>query len=153
MKKVFLATSFSGKVDMHTGQVLPAFRAVIENLLRELRKDDVCEVFCAVEHEGWMIANNVPPEVGVQKDLQAIEDAEVVVALMDNQPSAGVQFELGYAAAKGKQIVVAHHAGEKLAYFNQGAVSFGLMTQLAYETSEALIGQLTVAITAPANEV
>ena len=153
MKKIFLATSFSGQVDAQSGKVLPELRAFIEALLVALRKDDMAEVFCAAEYEDWMIAGDAPPEVGVQKDLQEIDAADVVVALMHAQLSAGVQFELGYAVAKSKHVILVHHAGQKLTYFNQGAVSSGLITQLAYDNLESLIAQLTIAVHAPADDV
>jgi len=149
MKKVFLSTSFSGKVEEQSGQIVPEFRAFIEQVLAGLRKDDMAEVFCAVEHEGWLIANDIPPEVGVKKDIEELNKAEVLVALVHDKPSAGVQFDLGYAVAKGKRVILASHQGEQLAYFNQGAVSSGFMTHLSYEDTGALISQLTLAVHAP----
>ncbi len=53
---LFLATSFSGQVDLKTGQVLPVFRQLIENILTALRAEGLA-VFCAVEHEDWIIAD------------------------------------------------------------------------------------------------
>jgi nucleoside 2-deoxyribosyltransferase len=148
MKKVFLGTSFSGQVDTH-GSILPEFRRSIEQLLEGLRKNEL-EIFAAVEHEDFMIRADVPPEIGVKKDLDEIDAADVVVALIDDKPSAGLQFELGYAIAKGKQVVLAQHAANhQLAYFNQGAISAGLLTLVEYDTIDALIQQLTVAINAP----
>lgn len=147
MKKVFLSTSFSGKVEV-SGEVLPEFRAFIEAILDALREEDL-EVFAAVEDEGWMIANDVPAEIGVQKDLAEIDAADVVVALVHDKPSAGVQFEIGYAVAKGKQVILARHEHEQLAYFNQGVVSSGLMTLVTYNGDGSLVSQLVVAINAP----
>lgn len=148
MKKAFLSTSFSGKVDEASGEVLPEFRAFIEAILQALREEDL-EVFAAIEDEGWMVANDVPAEVGVQKDLAEINAADVIVALVHDKPSAGVQFEIGYAVAKGKQVILARHEHDQLAYFNQGVVSSGLMTLVTYEDTAALINQLVVAINAP----
>jgi nucleoside 2-deoxyribosyltransferase len=129
--------------------VAPEFRQFIEGLLQTLRTEDL-EVFAAIEHEGWMLSSNVPPEVGVQKDIAELDAADVLVALVDDKPSAGVQFELGYAVAKEKQAVLAHTAGATLAYFNQGLVSAGLVTIVSYDQPDALAAQLTVAINAPA---
>lgn len=147
MKKVFLATSFSGQVDIRSGAVLPAFRQFIEHLLVELRKREL-EVFAAIEYEGWMIVNDVPPEIGVQKDLTEVEGADVVIALVHDKPSAGLQFEIGYAVAKGKQVVLAQDASEQLAYFNQGAVSGGLVTLVTYSDTSELVNQLIIATNA-----
>jgi nucleoside 2-deoxyribosyltransferase len=148
MKKVFLSTSFSGQVDEY-GAILPEFRKSIESLLEGLRKSEL-EVFAAVEHDGWMIAANVPPEIGVQKDLEELDTAEVLLALMDDKPSAGVQFELGYAVAKGKRVVLARHSAGQLVYFNQGVVSAGMMTLVEYDDIAGLVRQLPIAINAPA---
>lgn len=60
-----------------------------------------------------------------------------------------MQFEIGYAVAKDKQIILARHNDEQLAYFNQGVVSSGLMTLVTYEDTLALVNQLVVAINAP----
>jgi nucleoside 2-deoxyribosyltransferase len=152
VKKVFLSTSFSGKVDANSGAVQPAFRAFIEQVLTALRKEEL-EVFCAVEHEGWLIAADIPPEVGVRKDLEMLDGADVLLAIIDMQPSAGVQFELGYAVAKGKQVILARRRGDKLAYFNQGVVSAGRMTLVDFDDPAELTKQLVVALHAPADEL
>jgi nucleoside 2-deoxyribosyltransferase len=152
MKKVFLSTSFSGKVDAASGAVQPMFRTFIEQILAVLRQQDL-EVFCAVEDEGWLISATVPPEVGVQKDLEVLDGTDVLLALVDTQPSAGVQFELGYAVAKGKQVILACHRSDKLAYFNQGAVSAGHIMLINFDNPTELVKQLTVALHAPADEL
>jgi nucleoside 2-deoxyribosyltransferase len=151
MKKVFLSTSFSGKVDYSTGEVQPAFRKEIETILEALRGEEM-DVFCAVEDEGWNITNT-PPEVGVKHDLDRVDEAEVLLALVEETISAGVQFELGYAVAKGKQVILATAAGVKVAYFNQGVVSNGMMTLLTYDNVATLIQQLDVALHAPEENV
>lgn len=152
MKKVFLSTSFSGKVDYATGDVDPAFRKEIEAMLIELRKSGDLDVFCAVEDEKWNIGNT-PPEVGVKADLERLDEAEVLLALVEEVISAGVQFELGYAVAKGKQVILASAIGAKVAYFNQGVVSNGMMTLITYDNVSTLIKQLDVALHAPAENI
>lgn len=141
MTRIFLATSFSGKVNYDTGEVLPEFRGFIEGVLAELRKQADTEVFCAIEHEGWKITDE-PPEVGVQKDLAAIDKADVLLALVDETPSAGVQFEIGYAVAKGKRVVLATEAQTKLAYFNDGVVGMGGAELVVYGAAEDIAAQI-----------
>ncbi len=150
--KVFLATSFSGKLDAITGEMVPEYREFIEQLLAGLRKVPGCEVFCASEDEGWRISEALP-EIGVKGDLDELEQTDVLFALMHDKPSAGVQFELGYAVAKGKRVIVALAADEPLAYYNQGIVSMGLMTEITYDSIDSLIQNATVALSAPADEV
>lgn len=151
MKKIFLSTSFSGKVDYTTGEVEPEFRKEIEAILEALRSSEL-EVFCAVEDEGWNITNT-PPEVGVKHDIDRLDEADVLVALIEETISAGVQFELGYAVAKGKQVILAAARDAKIAYFNQGVVSNGMMTLITFDTSDVLVQQLDVALHAPAENV
>ncbi len=148
MKKVFLATSFSHQLDPATGEVVPEFRSFIEQLLKGLRETEDLEVFCALEYEGWRQGIQ-PPEIGVLKDLEEVDRADVVVCLTHDRPSAGVQFELGYAVAKGKQVIIAATTEGQLAYYNQGVVSSGLVTLLQYEAAVTLLPQLAVAINAP----
>jgi nucleoside 2-deoxyribosyltransferase len=147
MKNVFLATSFSHKVNAE-GEVEAAFRAEIEALLQGIRKEAGVKVFCAIEDEKWQLFNTLP-EVAVQNDLKVLEAADVLVALLDQKISAGVQFEIGYAVAKGKQVILAIQLGTPIAYYNQGAAGAGWVTLITYADLEALIPQLTLAINAP----
>jgi hypothetical protein len=152
MKKVFLSTSFSGKVNLSTGEVIPVFRKEVEAVLDALRKTGGLEVFCAAEDEKWNIAAT-PPEVGVKHDLERLDEADVLLALVEEAVSAGVQFELGYAVGKGKQVIFASAASAKVAYFNQGIISNGMMTLVAYDNIPTLIRQLDVALYAPKENV
>jgi nucleoside 2-deoxyribosyltransferase len=152
MSKIFLATSFSGQVGKITAQVLPEVRQFITQILEGLRSNEL-EVFAAIEHEGWMIAADVSPEIGVQKDLSEVDASDTLIALVHDKPSAGVQFELGYAIAKGKKVILACAADEHLAYFNEGVASAGLVTVVSYDDVASLVNQLVIAANAPAERV
>ena len=141
MKKLFVATSFSGQVDYVTGHVKSEFRKSIEAILESLRVIGGFTVFCAIEHEGWVISND-PPEVGVAKDLEEIDASDGVLAILHDAPSAGVQYEMGYANGQNKQVFAATPAEEKLAYFNQGLVNLGNIIHISYENHELLAEQL-----------
>lgn len=141
MKRLFVATSFSGHVDYETGQVNPEFRKSIEETLDALRSVGGFAVFCAVEYEGWVISD-VPPEVGVEKDLEEIEKCDVFLALLHGAVSAGVQYETGYADAKEKQVIVATPSDTNLSYFNQGAVNLGRSKHVRYDSPELLAAQV-----------
>jgi len=145
--KIFLSTSFSGKVNQATGEVEPEHRTFITKILEGLREEGD-EIFCAVEHEGWKVSD-APPEIGVQKDLHEIDNADVLLALVPEQLSAGVQFEIGYAVGKGKRVVLARRASDPLAYFNQGVVSSGLVALVAYDHIDELFTQLSLALNSP----
>jgi nucleoside 2-deoxyribosyltransferase len=148
MKKIFLATSFSGQVDITTNQVQPQLRGGIEAILKELRSEGEVEVFCAIEHEGWAF-KDIPSEVGVLKDLEEIDAADTMIALVQDVPSVGVQTEIGYAVAKDKQVVIAMEAGSQISYFNQGLVSAGKVTLVTYDNAVTLKTQLPIAVHAP----
>lgn len=152
MKRVFLSTSFSSQVNYDTGEVLPEFRAGLEKVLKVLREQPDIEVFCAIEDEGWKISD-APADTGVTYDIGQVDTADILVALMEDKPSAGVQFEIGYAVAKGKRVILAAKAGKELAYFNQGLVSSGLVTYIAYDSAQSLITQLPIAVNAPADQL
>lgn len=141
-KKLFIATSFSSKVD-DSGNVLSEFRAEIEAILTELRGSKNTDVFCAIEAEGWKISA-VPAEVGVQQDLQEIDNSDAVLIILGDKPSWGVQFEMGYAAAKGKTVIIATPTKIKLSYFNQGLVNLNQITHITYENPQLLIAQLNL---------
>jgi nucleoside 2-deoxyribosyltransferase len=135
-KKLFLAASFSVQVDYATGKVNEAFRQEIEAVIAALREVGF-EVFSAMEYEGWVISNDAP-EVGVKKDLAEIDAADVLLALLHDPRSPGTQFELGYAVARGKQVLVATPPDVKLAYFSQGLANANYVTHLSNETPELL---------------
>ena len=66
------------------------------NSLKELG----CDVFSPYHDVGIGDADDVVP-----KDIQAIEDCDVMFALLDGM-DPGTVFEVGYAVAKGKRVVV-----------------------------------------------
>lgn len=152
MHKVFLGTAFSsGKINEVTGEVLPEFRMLIERLLATLRELDDVEVFCAVEDENWILSKD-PPEIGVAKDIGELDNADIFLAFVEKYPSAGVQFEIGYALAKGKRVLLVARSEEELTYFNKGIIGAGLVTLITYEKNPAVVkDQLAVAISAPAD--
>lgn len=147
VKTVFLATSFTHKVDP-AGMVLPEFRGEIEALLKGIREHAGANVFCAVEDEGWNI-KNTPAEIAVKHDLDKLDQSDIMLAVMDHKISAGVQFEIGYCVGKGKPVILAVQQGTDLAYYNRGAVGAGWVTLITYADIEALIPQVTLALNAP----
>jgi nucleoside 2-deoxyribosyltransferase len=150
MKKIFLSTTITNQLDSKTGMVLPAFKAELQAVLKELRKQPDVEVFCAAEDGGWKFTAEVPAE-GVVHDIAHVDAADILVAIVHDAISAGVQFEIGYAVAKQKPVVLAMEAGHELAYFNKGLVGAGLVTLVAYDAAASLATQLPIAVNAPAD--
>jgi nucleoside 2-deoxyribosyltransferase len=147
MNRMFLGTSFSGHVDYDTGRVHSEYREKVENILKALRDLGGYSVFCAVEHEGWVIADNIPPEVGVEVDLAEIDTSEIMLALLPTGIiSGGLQYEIGYADAKGKKIVMATEVNSDLAYFNQGAANLGRAVHIEYDSPESLVTNIKQAL-------
>lgn len=145
--QIFLSTSFSSQVDPASGAVLPEYRTFVTNVLEGLRREEG-EVYCAIEIEGWKVSDQ-PPEVSIKSDLEHIDVSDVLIALIHDRPSAGVQFELGYAVAKAKRVIIARSSNDGLSYFNQGIVGAGLVTHLSYDNAATLLSQLAVALHAP----
>jgi hypothetical protein len=152
MHKIFLGTAFSsGKVDEISGEVLPDFRMLVERLLGTLRELEDVNVFCAVEDEHWVLPKD-PPEIGIAKDIGKLDDADTFLALVEDHPSAGVQFEIGYALAKGKRVILVARSGAGFTYFNQGLIGAGLVTLITYEENPAAVkDQLAIALSASAD--
>jgi nucleoside 2-deoxyribosyltransferase len=143
MNRLFLATSFSGHVNYETGEVNSDYREKVEAVIHTLRTVGGFTVFCAVEHENWVIASDVPPEVGVENDLAEIDESDVVLALVPTGLiSAGQQYEVGYSDAKGKQVILATESGTELAYFNQGVANLGRVAHIEYDTPEDLVANV-----------
>lgn len=138
-KRIFLATSFSTKVS-DDGKVLPEFREHLEGIINTL-KDAGFEVFCAAQKEGWNISQQ-PPEVGLEEDISEIDKSDILLALLQEDVSAGVQFEIGYCVGTGKQVIIATKKGADLKYFNQGIVNLGLVKHTAYADAEELAGKV-----------
>lgn len=139
--KLVLATSFSSKVDHDSGHVLPEFRREIEEILTALRKNGGIDIYCAIEAEDWIISQE-PPEVGVEKDLQEVDKADVILSLVHDKPSWGTQYEMGYAEAKDKQVIIATPKGFSLPYFYKGLVNLGRVKHIAYEDAAGLTQQV-----------
>ena len=87
MNRLFLATSFSGHVNYETGEVNPDYREKVEAVIDTLRTVGGFTVFCAVEHENWIIASDVPDTLIGKKvislDLGAmVAGTQILVVLL-----------------------------------------------------------------------
>lgn len=100
--KLFLSVPFSSYVGSD-GAVAAEYRATIEALLADLRAKNH-DVYCALEYANWQMGGMQLPEDEFTHDLREIDAADAVVVLLEEQVSAGVQLENGYAFAKEKSI-------------------------------------------------
>lgn len=99
---IFLSVPFTGKVDAY-GAVLPDYQTPLADLLAALRTKGH-EVYCSLEYSDWRYGGITSPEAELAHDFAEVGNAEVIIALLEEDLSAGVQLELGYAYATGKQI-------------------------------------------------
>jgi len=132
--KVYLAASMRG-----AGRNLQELRKVVE----ELKKSGL-----EVLTEAWIlnevldVDRGVPPEEIFERDLKALDDADVVLADV-NFPSLGVGFEIAYALLRGKRVVAfcREDRARKLSALILGITwpNFELVT---YSTVENLVTEL-----------
>jgi nucleoside 2-deoxyribosyltransferase len=105
--KIFVAASYSSQVNYETGEVFPEYKAWLEDNLERLEKFDHT-LFCAL-----------------RADKYKINDADGMLAFLNDKVSAGVQTEIGMAIAQKKPVVLAHTKDVELAYFNRALVLAG----------------------------
>ncbi|GAA3853342.1 nucleoside 2-deoxyribosyltransferase [Streptomyces sedi] len=93
--KVFLAAPFGNLV--RDGVFLPERKAEI--LAYHTRLSELgASVFSSHLNEKWGAAG-LPPEECMRDDLRALHVSDSLCALVGDEPSSGVAFELGYAAS------------------------------------------------------
>ena len=131
--KIFVAASYSAKVDYSTGDVYPEYKAWLEAILLQLESYGH-EVVCALRDDDWRI-NDIDPAQAFKLDEEKIANAEGLFALVSDTVSAGVQMEMGMARAQKKVVVIAHDKVDQLAYFNQAVVALGQATEVLLPVS------------------
>ncbi len=143
MTNLFVCTSFSGHVNYETRCVNPDYRESIASILDAIRSVGKLSVFCAIEHEGWIVSDK-SAGLGVKKDLDELDKSDAVLALPPaGIVSGGLQYEMGYADGKGKQLIVATEQGVELAYFNEGIVELGRAEHIIYDGGAMLAQQVS----------
>lgn len=121
--KIFLATSYSSKVDYETGEILPEYRSWLKDLIKQLESYGHT-VFCAPVADNYRI-NHADPAEAFSLDESEIEKADVMLAFVNDVPSAGIQTEIGMMIAKKKPVVIAHSKDHELKFFNQAIIKAG----------------------------
>lgn len=102
--RIFLAVPFSSRVDAD-GNVMGDYRKSIEKLLGGLRQRGHT-VYCALEYTKWRMDGLSLPEEELGQDFTEIDAADKLIVVLEEQLSAGVQLESGYAYARQKVIEV-----------------------------------------------
>lgn len=138
--KVFVAASYSSRVNYQTGEVMPDYKVWLEENLTTIEKMGHT-VFCALRADNYRI-NSMDPAAAFKLDTEQIKAADVLLAFVEEDISAGVQTEVGYALALNKQVVLAHDPSTKLNWFNQAIVLAGKATEVLVPlTTDLFISQ------------
>lgn len=125
--RIFYSCSFSKKINPSTGRVLPEHLEVAQRDISGLRGLGY-EVYCDMEKDDWRIDNSAPEEV-VRRVVAEIDLVDILVARLDTDVSAGVQWEIGYAVGRGKKVYIVND--QKMSFWNQGLVDAGLVHSVA----------------------
>lgn len=131
---VFVAASYSSKVNYDTGEVFPEYKEWLESILAIIEKQGHT-VFCALRAGQYKI-NNADPADAFGLDMQHIQESDTILALVTNKASAGVQTEIGVGIALKKHVIVAHDPQDELAYFNAAMVKANIVQELTLPLNE-----------------
>ena len=126
--KIFVAASYSSKVNYETGEVFPEYKEWLEGTIGIIEALGHT-VFCALREDQYKI-NNADPVAAFKLDMEHIEDSDVLLALLGDSVSAGVQTELGVAVALKKKVILAHLQEDELSYFNAAMLKAGVVREL-----------------------
>ena len=151
--KIFVAASYSSKVNYDTGEVFSEYRSWLENILTAIEQQGH-GVFCALRADQYKI-NDADPAEAFSLDMFHLQESDIVLALVTDKASAGVQTEIGVGIALNKHVIVAHDTQDDLAYFNAAMVKANVVRELvlplsADRLSEALTKNINKAFEEPA---
>lgn len=121
--KIFVAASYSSKVNYETGEVVPDYRDWLESVLDTLEGFGHT-VFCALRVDKYKIDSG-DPAGAFNLDIRQLRSSDALIALVDDKASTGVQTEVGYALALGKMVVFAHESNSELSWFNKAIIRAG----------------------------
>lgn len=122
--------------------VLAEHKAFIEPVL-ELLSSSGLEYFCAAKDENWMLTQK-DPTAEFKRDLDEIYSSDIMLALLEETVSAGVQIEIGcmlreIAEHPEKRLVLAHPRGIPLAWSNNAISKLPGVSSIEYETPKQIV--------------
>ncbi len=133
--KIFIATSFSGKVDYGTGQVKTEFKNWLKlNVLDPLKNAEL-NYFCAIEMEGWKV-NNSDSASAIINDFNQLRKSNLLLVILDEGISPGLQIEIGIACERKMPIILAHEKDVKLKWSNQALIDAEFAKELVLPITE-----------------
>lgn len=134
MKRIFVATSYSSKVDYETGEVFPEYKEWLESQLTKLESMGY-EVFCALRVDSYRI-NDEDPAAAYNLDTTEIKKSDILLALLTDHMSSGVQTEIGYALALEKEVVLVRGKEVNLSWFNKSIIKAGKAEEIISPITE-----------------
>lgn len=143
--KIALITSAAATFDANGA--VPEYRAFLEYILKALR-DNGGDVYSDLEQHNWQLSSE-PSEISLRRNLDGLNETDVLLAIVAGAPTAEVEFMIGYAVAKEKRIVLAKHIDDEIAAINSGVIGNGQMTLLHFDSADTLASQLIIALNAP----
>lgn len=145
-KAIFLSAPFS---QLLTKDGLPAeFRERLDAVIDHLEAEG-WSVDNAHKRERWGTSLD-SPYTAMIADLEGIDDAGTVVAILGSPPSPGVQLEIGFALARNKKLVLIADIDDPMPYLIRGVVERESVVLIRlsdshrgnYELGEAISGAL-----------
>ena len=118
----------------------------VEQILSELTAANI-HYFCAVEASNWQIASEDEATDEFQTDLAEMETSTILLALLEEDRSVGMQTEIGYYLKllrdnPKKKIVLAHSHKTILSWTNRALCKFVGVNELAYNEPEEITDYL-----------
>jgi ABC-type branched-subunit amino acid transport system ATPase component len=138
--KVFVAASYSSKVNYDTGEVFPEYKEWLENILTALERQGH-QVTCALREDNYRI-NDADPAGAAKDVITWVQASDAMLALLSDKISGGVQTEIGMCVAWNKKVVLAHEPAHDLGYFNDALVKAGLVHELMLPLDEQQLAAL-----------
>lgn len=132
--KVFVAASYSSQVNYETGEVFPEYKEWLEKTLGIIEALGHM-VFCALREDQYKI-NDSDPAAAFSLHMEHIQESDILLALLGDKPSVGVQTEIGVGVALKKRVFLAHLPEHELAYFNSAMVKSGVTQEFELPFTE-----------------
>jgi hypothetical protein len=110
----------------------PFTQLLTENGLPAAMRERLSTLIDHLEAEGWAVGSAHrrenwgkdldSPYFALGADLQAIDDAGVVIAILGAPPSPGVQMEIGFALARQKKLILIGGTDNTMPYLVRGVI-------------------------------
>ncbi len=126
--KIFVAASFSNRINYGTKHVFDTYKEWLEDILTTIEKSGY-EVYSGLRQAGYKIETE-DLAVAINWDYDRLKEADVLLAILDQKVSAGVQMEIGAALAWGKPVVFAFKKGTDLAWVNTALLESGKIKKI-----------------------